>query len=48
MPKKLADNFSIGFDIQQDWESVGILPNSHVTDENPGGLAASLQVKTVK
>jgi hypothetical protein len=48
MPKKLADNFSIGFDIQQGWESVGILPNSHVTDENPGGLAASLQVKTVK
>lgn len=48
MPKKLADNFSIGFDIQQDWESVGVLPNSHVTDENPGGLAPSLQVKTVK
>ena len=48
MPKKLADNFSIGFDIQQDWESVGILPNSHVTDENPGGLAPSLQVTTKK
>lgn len=48
MPKKLADNFSIGFDIQQSWDSVGILPNSHVTDENPGGLAPSLQVKTVK
>ena len=48
LPKKLADNFSIGFDIQQDWESVGVLPNSHVTDENPGGLAPSLQVKTVK
>ena len=48
MPKKLADNFSIGFDIQQGWESVGVLPNSHVTDENPGGLAPSLQVKTVK
>ena len=48
MPKKLADNFSIGFDIQQSWESVGILPNSHATDDNPGGLAPSLQVKTVK
>ena len=48
MPKKLADNFSIGFDIQQGWESVGILPNAHVTDDNPGGLAPSLQVKTVK
>ena len=48
MPKKLADNFSIGFDIQQNWDSVGILPNSHVTDDNPGGHAPSLQVKTVK
>ena len=48
MPKKLADVFSIGFDIQQGWESVGILPNSHVTDDNPGGLAPSLQVTTVK
>ena len=48
LPKKLADNFSIGFDIQQGWESVGILPNSHVTDDNPGGLAPSLQIKTVK
>ena len=48
MPKKLADVFSIGFDIQQSWDSVGILPNSHVTDDNPGGLAPSLQVTTVK
>ena len=48
MPKKLADNFSIGFDIQQDWESVGILPISHVTEDNPSGYAPSLQVTTVK
>ena len=48
LPKKLADTFSIGFDIQQGWESVGVLPNAHVTDDNPGGLAPSLQVKTVK
>ena len=48
LPMKLADKFSIGFDIQQGWESVGVLPNSHVTDDNPGGLAPSLQVKTVK
>ena len=48
LPKKLADTFSIGFDIQQSWDSVGILPNSHVTDDNPGGLAPSLQVTTVK
>ncbi len=45
---KLADNFSIGFDIQQDWNSVGVLPNDAVTDDNPGGTAPSLQVKTVK
>ena len=44
----IADVFSIGFDIQQNWDSVGILPNSHVTDDNPGGLAPSLQVTTVK
>ena len=48
LPKKLADNFSIGFDIQQGWESVGVLPNAHVTDDNPGGLAPSLQVTTKK
>ena len=48
MPKKLADKFSIGFDIQQDWESVGVLPNTHADDANPGGLAPSLQVTTVK
>ena len=48
LPKKLADTFSIGFDIQQGWESVGVLPNAHVTDDNPGGLAPSLQVTTKK
>ena len=47
---KLADNFSIGFDIQQAWDSVGILPNAHVEEgvEGSTGLAASLQVTTVK
>ena len=48
LPKKRADNVSIGFDIQKGWESVGVLPNSHVTDDNPGGLAPSLQVTTKK
>ena len=48
LPKKLADTFSIGFDLQQSWDSVGLLPNASATDDNPGGLAASLQVKTVK
>jgi hypothetical protein len=45
---KLADNFSIGFDIQQGWNSVGILPNAAPTDNNPAGTAPSLQVVTVK
>ena len=44
----LADNFSIGFDIQQSWDSVGVLPNSHVDDDNTSGNAPSLQVTTVK
>ena len=39
---KLADNFTIGFDIQQDWNSVGILP---IGSESS---AASLPVTTVK
>ena len=47
-PGTLADKFSIGFDIQQSWDSVGILPNSHVTDENTSGNAPTLQVTTVK
>lgn len=45
---KVADTFSIGFDIQQGWNSVGILPNAAPTDDNPAGTAPSLQVKTYK
>lgn len=45
---KIADTFSIGFDIQQGWNSVGILPNAAPTDDNPAGTAPSLQVTTVK
>ena len=45
---KIADTCSIGFDIQQNWDSVGILPIGTPTDENPSGYIASLQVKTVK
>jgi hypothetical protein len=48
LPKKLADKFSIGFDIQQSWDSVGILPNATANEDNPGGLAPSLQVTTKK
>ena len=40
--------FGIGFDIQQNWSSVGILPCAPATDENPAGHAAKLKVKINK
>jgi hypothetical protein len=40
--------FGIGFDIQQNWSSVGILPCESATDENPSGKAAKLKVKINK
>ena len=40
--------FGIGFDIQQSWESVGILPLVSPTDENSAGHAHKLQVKIDK
>jgi hypothetical protein len=43
-----AGEFGIGFDIQQAWSSVGILPCVSVTDENPSGKAAKLKVKINK
>ena len=45
---KLADTFSIGFDIQQAWSTVGLLPNGAATEDNPAGTVPSLQVVTVK
>ena len=36
--------FGIGFDIMQNWSSVGILPCASATDENPSGKAAKLHV----
>jgi len=48
LPLPLADKFSIGFDLQQSWDSVGLLPNATATEDNPGGLAPSLQVTTKK
>ena len=42
----IADEFSIGFDIQQDWNAVGIIPNAVPSDNNPNGLAPSLSVTT--
>lgn len=43
-----AGEFGIGFDIQQSWSSVGILPCVSATDENPSGKAAKLKVKINK
>lgn len=37
-----VDEFSIGATVSQWWESVGILPNANVTDENPRGMAPML------
>ena len=42
------DEIGIGFDIQQNWSSVGILPCAAATDENPAGHAKKLQVKIDK
>ncbi|MBO4760540.1 MAG: hypothetical protein J5520_02200 [Bacteroidales bacterium] len=44
----LSDEFTIGFDIQLGWESVGILPNAACTADNASGLAPMLKVVTVK
>lgn len=42
------EEFGIGFDIQQSWSSVGILPIGPDTEENPGGKVAKLKVKINK
>lgn len=42
------NEFGIGFDIQQSWESVGILPIEAATEENPNGHTVKLQVKINK
>lgn len=42
------DGFGIGFDIQQNWESVGILPLVSPTDDNAAGHANKLKVKIDK
>ena len=48
IPNGLTDTFSIGFDIQQGWDSVGVLPNAEATEDNGAGVANSLTVVTVK
>jgi len=42
------EEFGIGFDIQQNWSSVGILPCGPATDEDPSGHVAKLKVKINK
>lgn len=42
----LADTFGIGIDIQQDWSTVGSLPNAAVTEENTSGAAPLAVVTT--
>ena len=41
---EFADTFGIGFDIQQSWNSVGILPNAAQTETNLSGTAPLLLV----
>ena len=43
---QFAVTFGIGVDIQQNWMSVGVLPNAACTDDNPYGLAPLLRVYT--
>jgi hypothetical protein len=43
---EVAKEFSIGFDIQQSWDSVGILPSDAPSEENASGIVNSLKVVT--
>jgi len=49
---QLPDEFRIGFDIQyvdeDDWNTVGLLPNGTPSNDNTSGLAPMLKVVTVK
>ena len=44
----IADVFSIGFDIQKNWDSVGVLPSAAPSEDNTSGVMPSLQVVTQK
>ena len=44
----VADVFSIGFDIEAFWESVGVLPEYIPSEDNPSGKAPSLWVSTYR
>lgn len=43
-----ADTIGIGIDIQQNWTSVGVLPNTAVSDSNVNGLAPKAKVAITK
>lgn len=42
---ELGEVFGFGMDIQQSWDSKGILPNAEITDTNPNGRSTLLTVK---
>ena len=44
IPAKWADKFTVGFDIQQSWTSVGILPNAADAEDGSEVLAEKLLV----
>ena len=44
---ELASTFGLGVDIQQSWNSVGVLPNTAIADDNANGAVAMLQVPAV-
>ncbi|MBR6306376.1 MAG: hypothetical protein IKR38_06340 [Bacteroidales bacterium] len=48
LPFTLADTFTIGADIQQNWSSIGWLPNAAQEESNPSGKAKKLVVIKVK
>lgn len=48
IPAQWADEFSIGFDIQQNWSSVGILPDADDDAETAAAVLANKLVVKVK
>ena len=42
------DAFGIGFDIQQNWETVGVIPLVSPTEENPVGVTTKLTIQIDK
>ena len=44
IPANWADKFTVGFDIQQSWSSVGILPNAADAEDGSEVLAEKLEV----